>query len=98
MEHNYRRYEGETDEQLIFRVCQDKETIGTWSMVAEILNDLLGANSTESRYRKAYQYANKMLVANEDKLLNEQALLDDIKEQRRELEKAKIQFRDERNE
>ena len=98
MEHNYRRYEGETDEQLIFRVCQDKETIGTWSMVAEILNDLLGANSTESRYRKAYQYANKMLVANEDKLLNEQALLNDIKEQRRELEKAKIQFRDERNE
>ena len=98
MEHNYRRYEGETDEQLIFRVCQDKECIGTWSDVACILNDLLGANSTESRYRKAYQYANKMLVANEDKLLNEQALLDDIKEQRRELEKAKIQFRDERNE
>ena len=98
MEHNYRRYEGETDEQLIFRVCQDKERIGTWSDVACILNDLLGANSTESRYRKAYQYANKMLVANEDKLLNEQALLDDIKEQRRELEKAKIQFRDERNE
>lgn len=98
MEHNYRRYEGETDEQLIFRVCQDKERIGTWSDVSYILNDLLGANSTESRYRKAYQYANKMLVANEDKLLNEQALLDDIKEQRRELEKAKIQFRDERNE
>ena len=98
LEHNYRRYEGETDEQLIFRVCQDKERIGTWSEVSYILNDLLGANSTESRYRKAYQYANKMLVANEDKLLNEQALLNDIKEQRRELEKAKIQFRDERNE
>ena len=98
MEHNYRRYEGETDEQLIFRVCQDKEQIGTWSQVADILNDLLGANSTESRYRKVYQSATKMLVANEDKLLNEQALLNDIKEQRRELEKAKIQFRDERNE
>lgn len=98
MNHSYKRFEGETDQQLIFRICQDKEVIGTWRQVADILNDLLGENSTESRYRKAYQYYNKMLVANEDKIANDQAILEDIKEQRRELEKAKVRFRDERNE
>lgn len=98
MTHNYKRFEGETDQQLIFRICQDKEVIGTWRQVADILNDLLGENSTESRYRKAYQYYNKMLVANEDKIVDDKVILEDIKEQRRELEKAKVRFRDERNE
>ena len=89
MTHNYHRYEGESDQQLIFRVCQDKDKIGTWNDVADILNDLLGENYGESRYRKAYQSATKMLVANEEKFIDSKNALEEINLARRELEKER---------
>jgi hypothetical protein len=48
----YQRYENESDEELIYRVCKDKDLIGTWTDVADILNELLGQEYTESKYRK----------------------------------------------
>lgn len=89
MTHNYHRYEGESDQQLIFRVCQDKEKIGTWTDVGNILNDLLGVDFTESKYRKAYQSATKMLVANEEKFIDSKNALEEINLSRRELEKER---------
>ena len=89
MAHNYHRYEGESDEQLIFRICQDKDKIGTWSQVGEILNDLLGTNFTESKFRKAYQYSTKMLQENEEKFIDSQNALNEINAARRELEKER---------
>ena len=89
MTHNYHRYEGESDQQLIFRICQDKDKIGTWSQVGEILNDLLGTNFTESKFRKAYQYSTKMLQENEEKFIDSQNALNEINTARRELEKER---------
>ena len=89
MTHNYHKYEGESDQQLIFRVCQDKDKIGTWNDVADILNDLLGEKYGESRYRKAYQSATKMLVANEEKFIDSKNALEEINLARRELEKER---------
>ena len=43
----YKRLEGETDDELILRVCRDKEEIGTWRDVADVLNNLLGTNYGE---------------------------------------------------
>lgn len=93
----YKRYDGETDEELIYRITGEKDKIGSWQGVADILNELLGTEYTESKFRKQRQAFDKMFSANQSKFANDKAILDDIAEQRRELERAKIQFRDERN-
>lgn len=93
----YKRYDGETDEELIYRITGEKDKIGSWQGVADILNELLGTEYTESKFRKQRQAFDKMFSANQAKFSSDKAILDDISEQRRELERAKIQFRDERN-
>ena len=37
---NYSRKENESDEELIYRVCSDKDLIGSWQDVADILNSV----------------------------------------------------------
>ena len=93
----YKRFEGETDEELIFRICNDKEQIGSWQDVANIINELTGNDYGESTYRKKYQAFQKMLSANQSKFVDSDAQLQEIQVQKRELERKKIQFRDERN-
>lgn len=92
----YKRFENESDEELILRICNEKEQIGTWSDVADILNELLGFEYTESKYRKQFQSFQKMLAANRSKFVDTNEQLEEINEKIRELERAKIQFRDER--
>ena len=94
---NYKRFEGETNEELIYRITGEKDKIGSWQGVADILNELLGTEYTESKFRKQRQAFDKMFAANQSKFSNDKAILDDIAEQRRLLERSKIQFRDERN-
>ena len=94
----FKRYEGESDEELIYRVCSSKDQIGSWQDVADILNDLLGFEYTESKYRKQYQAFQKMLVANQSKFADSNAQLEELKLERQLLEKEKVKFRDERNE
>ena len=60
----YKRYEDETEDELIYRICSQKEQIGTWKEVRDILNNLLNYSYNESTYRKKYQYFNKLLYAN----------------------------------
>ena len=93
----YKRFEGETDEELIFRICNDKEQIGSWQDVANVINELTGNDYGESTYRKKYQAFQKMLSANQSKFVDSDAQLQEIQVQKRELERKKIQFRDERN-
>lgn len=93
----YKRFEGETDEELIFRICNDKEQIGSWQDVANTINELTGNDYGESTYRKKYQAFQKMLSANQSKFVDSEAQLQEIQVQKRELERKKIQFRDERN-
>lgn len=92
----YRRFEGESDQQLIYRVCGDKDLIGSWQDVADILNELLGTNYTESKFRKSYKAFIDMFEANQDKFVDTATQLSDIEESRRELEREKIKYRDER--
>ena len=39
---NYERLPGESDEELIFRICKEKDQIGSWNDVADVLNELTG--------------------------------------------------------
>ena len=92
----YKRFDGETDDALILRICRDKDIIGSWEDVCEILNSLLGANYRPNTYRNRFQNYDKFRQA--DLGTTESSLLEEIKEQRKELEKERIKFRDERNE
>lgn len=94
----YRRFENETPDELIYRICSDKEKIGSWNDVAKIINELLDYDYGESTYRKKFQCFQKMFSANQAKFSSDNAILEEIKEQRRELSKEIIKFRDERNE
>lgn len=93
----YKRYNGESDEELIYRICENKDQIGSWQDVANIINELTGNDYGESTYRKKYQAFRKMLDANQSKFVDSNAQLKEIEIQKRELERKKIQFRDERN-
>ena len=92
----YKRFEGETDEELIFRICNDKEQIGSWQDVADIINELTGNDYGESTYRKKYQAFQKMLSANQSKFADSDAQLKEIEVQKRELEKAKVKLQTEK--
>lgn len=93
----YKRFNGESDEELIYRITGEKDQIGSWQDVADILNELLGTEYTESKFRKQRQAFDKMLAANQSKFADSDAQLKEIEVQKRELERKKIQFRDERN-
>ena len=93
----YKRFENETDEELIYRITSDKELIGSWQKVADILNELLGTNYTESKFRKERQYFDRMYNSNQKKLSDIDEQIEELEQKKRELERAKIQFRDERN-
>ena len=58
---------------------------------------MLGTHYGESKFRKQKQYFDKMLNANRDKFVDSNEQLQDIRLAQRELERSKIQFRDERN-
>ena len=93
---DYKRFEGETDEELIYRITGDKDKIGSWQGVADILNELLGTEYTESKFRKQRQAFDKMFAANQSKFSNDKAILDDIAEQRRELAKERVKLQTEK--
>ena len=85
----------ETDEEVIYRICQCKDEIGTWADVAEILNDILGFEYTESKYRKQYQAFEKILNANKKRLF-EDDYAKSIEEKKQELYKERQRLSDER--
>lgn len=82
---------------MIYRITGEKEKIGSWQEVANILNEILGTEYTESKFRKQRQAFDKMLEANRSKFVDSDNQLKEIQVQTRELERAKIKFRDERN-
>lgn len=92
----YKRLEGESDQALIVRICNQKDIIGSWDDVCRILNEITGYNYRPNTYRNMFQSYMKMFNGTLDR--TDSSLLEEIKEQRRELEKEKIKFRDERNE
>lgn len=94
----YKRFENESDDELIYRITGDKEQIGSWKDVADILNELLGTDYGESTFRKKRQIFDKMMAANQSKFSDNEAQLEEIKEERQRLEKEKVKVRDERNE
>ena len=92
----YKRYESESEEELIYRVCLEKDKIGTWDEVADILNKILGYEYTNSKYRKQFQAFQKMLEANQSKFVDSDAQLEEIKLAMETLKKERIKLQTEK--
>lgn len=95
---NWPIFEGETEDHYVYRICSMKDQIGTWPDVANVINETLGQNKGECAYRKTWKAFQDMQNACGYDTTDSQAVLEEIKNERRELEKAKVKFRDERNE
>lgn len=93
---SYKRFEDETDEELIYRICKEKDKIGSWQNVADVINELTGNDYGESTYRKKYQAFKKMLDANQSKFVDSDAQLKEIEIQKRELEKERKKLQSEK--
>ena len=93
----YKRQSGESEEEFIYRVCCAKDLIGSWQDVADIINEQLGYEYTESKYRKQYQAFQRMFEANRERISpgGEYA---DLQELKRELQKERVKLQTEKSE
>ena len=90
---SYKRLDGETPEELIYRVCSDKDSIGSWNDVAIILNTLLNQDYGESTYRKKFQSFNKMLDANRKNFSDSSKQLAELDKKSKSVVKNKLNFK-----
>lgn len=92
----------ETEEQYLWKIGQlvDSGRIENWASVNDIVNKELGIDEEkwrdESSFRKRYQAAKKFYDGCFSKMESDE-YAQEISEMKRELERAKIKFRDERN-
>lgn len=96
IQNDYKRYDGEDESDFILRICAMKDKIGTWQDVANLLNDALDYKYGESKYRKDYAQFVKVSQINEVKMADNDAYLQEMRDERFELEKARVKLRDER--
>lgn len=99
-----KRLKNENEEQYIWRVAQAKDA-GlidlSWDELAENINQECRESEDEYRseaaYRKPYQQAKRYYEAGVFSKFDEDEYTEKLGNQKRELEKAKVAFRDERN-
>lgn len=91
----FKRLEGEDENAYIWRVCDNKDLIGTWQDVCSLLNTELNHDYNESWYRKMYQSFMAMFNAIKDKYLGDEQI-HQIELKRQELIKERCRLNDER--
>ena len=92
-----KRREGESAEAYLVRIASQRERQNlTWQDVTDICNDQLGLDHAESTYRKKYTAFERLFAATGGGSTGE--MLEQLREERRELYKARTLLRDERNE
>ena len=84
-----KRHEGESEIEFQYRISSMKDLIGTWDEVADIINNALGYDYGESKYRKDYTAFTKMLEVHAKECSN-------TKEEIAALEEAAANLRNER--
>ena len=97
-----KKLESETEEQYLWKIGQlvDSGKVASWASVNDIVNTELGIDEEkwrdESSFRKRYQAAKKFYDGCFSKMKSD-TYAQEVEEMKRELERAKIKFRDERN-
>ena len=89
---DFKRYDGETEEQLLYRIGQRKEEIGTWNEICEILNSILGHDYSPSTYRKKFTAFKKMLEANEDVITCESKQIENLESLKNEIKTERVKL------
>lgn len=98
-----RRKESENECQYLWRLGQAKDSgqlDADWNEIAKLMNAEFGDPDkpySEAAWRKPYQMSKKFFEAGVFNRLDEDKYLKELQIQKRELERKKIQFRDERN-
>ena len=99
----FKKLDNEMEEQYLWRIGQfvDSGRIDSWQSINDVVNaELLGDDETiwrtESAWRKRYQAAKKFYENCFSKMESEE-YAQEVAEMKRELERARIKFRDERN-
>ena len=95
---DFSRLSDETELQYEYRICSLKDQIGTWHDVADILNNSLHRNYSESTYRKRFSSFKAMFEANESLFVESESQLKALDQKKREIMEETIRMRDERNE
>ena len=90
---DYKKKPQETTQSYIYRICKQKDAIGTWYDVRDILNAELGRDWTESAYRKQFQAGMRYFDELEETLYENEDLLELIRDERESLviERKKLQ-------
>lgn len=88
----YKRYENESEDELILRIGLEKDIIGTWDDVADVLNKLLGYDYKSSKYRKDFQVFQRMLGANQSKFSDNDSQLEEIRVATEALKKERLKL------
>lgn len=92
-----KRMENENDEQYFYRICSMKETLGfTWPQMATIFNEEFGCNKGDTAYRKRWSAFKSVLDANTDKIVGENKYLEELKTERRKIEKERKKLQTEK--
>ena len=89
-----KRFENESEDAFIYRVCEAKGTDGldTWGDIGSFLNEQLGHDYSSSKYRKAYQYTQRMVEANKDKFYDIDAQIEELEATKEELRKERMKL------
>ena len=97
MDYNLKRMDGETQDQYFYRVCSMKETLGfTWPQMAELFNNEFGCKKGDTAYRKKWSAFKSVLDANTDKIVGEDKYLEELKSERRNIEKERKKLQTEK--
>lgn len=92
-----KRMENETQDQYFYRVCSMKDSLGfTWPQMADVFNEEFGCNKGDTAYRKRWAAFKSVLDANTDKIVGENKYLEEIKEERRKIEKERKKLQTEK--
>ena len=90
---DFQRYDGETEEQLLYRIGQMKDELGySWQEIADIMNTLLDYDYSESKYRKQFSAFKKMLDGNEDIFSNEDSYKQELNNLKHDIKSERIKL------
>lgn len=93
---SYQRFEGESELALTYRIGSQKEAIGTWNEVADILNELTGNEYTESKWRKDYKLIQEFLDEYQQAIASDDEQLQKLRDEQHRLRIEKQKLFDER--
>ena len=91
----FKRLENEDENAYIWRVCDNKDLIGTWQDVCSLLNEELHHDYNESWYRKMYQSFMMVFDSIKDKYFNNEQLKQ-MEQKKQEIIKERYRLNDER--